>query len=268
MILDSKLIDLIRVRGAIHLEVFVRCMFIVATGLMMAGCFLDSSGLAGVGGTGGTAGSGGSVGGQGGTGGDAGTGGSVGGQGGTGGDAGTGGSVGGQGGTGGDAGTGGSVGGQGGTGGDAGTGGTGGTGGSGGGCGQFGTVVFDSVMPCYKHGLYRSGDFLPEPDSSSDTAACQTGTCANTPMAGDLEILWVQETLSNGLFTSVSQPVSYAAHCMSYTAASPPTLTQLKADLALPTGWFIPGVSKVGDSYTLIAVSCTPGQSALYEIIY
>ncbi len=216
----------------------------------LSGCVLDSSvddlfGEAGAGGTGG----------QGGTGGSGGSTSSSGGQGGTGGQGGSGGSTS-------------STGGQGGTGGMGGTGGTGGTGGSGGGCSQSGTVVFDSAMSCYKHGLYRNGDFLPEPDSSSDTAMCENGSCANTPQVGDLEVLWVQEGQSDGLFTSVSQPASYAARCTTYTAAGPPTLAQMKAELGLPTGWFIPGVSQVGDSYTLIAVSCGAGQSALYEVIY
>ena len=135
-------------------------------------------------------------------------------------------------------------------------------------CGDTGTVVFDSAMLCYKEGIFRSGNFLPAPDSSPDTAACQTGLCANSPVSGDVEVLWVQETNNDGLFTSVSTPVSYAARCTTYTSATPPSLTQMKTELESPTGWFVPGVSKVGTSYTLKAVSCAPGQSALYEVIY
>ncbi len=134
-------------------------------------------------------------------------------------------------------------------------------------CSSSGTVVFDSKMPCYKHGIFRGGNFLPSPDSSLDTPTCQTGTCANSPKSGDVEVLWVQETTNSGLFTSVTAPVSFAAHCSLYTAAIPPSLTQLKVELGLPTGWSVPGVSKVGTSYTLTAPACS-GSAVLYEIVY
>lgn len=135
-------------------------------------------------------------------------------------------------------------------------------------CGSSGTVVFDPTMPCYKHGLYRSGNFVPIPDSSLDTPACQTGTCANSPVAGmDSEVLWVQETLNQGKFTSKTVPAGFSAHCSLYTAASPPSLTQLKVDLAASTGWFVPTVTKIATSYTLTAPSCS-GSAVLYLIVY
>ncbi len=133
-------------------------------------------------------------------------------------------------------------------------------------CGSSGTVVFDTSMPCYKEGLFRSGDFLPPPDSSPNTAACQTGSCANSPVSGDKDVLWVEETNNMGIFTTVPNPLAFRALCSSYTSAMPPTMDQMKVALALP-GWFGANAANVGTSYTLSAPAC--GTSAvLYYIQY
>lgn len=124
-------------------------------------------------------------------------------------------------------------------------------------CSKSGTVVFDPSMPCYKEGIFRAGKFLPPPDSSENTATCQTGTCANSPVNGDNEILWVPETSPTGIFTSVKKPQAFLAHCVTHTAATPPSLTDLAADYALPSGWFTPNVSTVGPQYTVTSFACT-----------
>jgi hypothetical protein len=134
-------------------------------------------------------------------------------------------------------------------------------------CGSSGTVVFDSSMPCYKEGIYRAGNFLPPPDSSPNTATCQTGTCGNSPMSGDFEALWVQETQNTGKFTSTTAPSIFTARCTVYTAASPPDMSQLKSEMVKATGWFTPTVMTVATSYTLTAPSCA-GSSVLYVMKY
>lgn len=233
-----------------------------------ASCLLNSSGLGGPGGSGGTGG-----------GPDAGTGGttisssSSSSSGGTGGMGGTttssssSSSSGGTGGTGGTTTTSSSSS-------SGGTGGTGGAGGSSGGpqCGDSGAVVFNAVvMPCFKAGIDRAGNFLPPPDSSDNTSVCEPGGCANTPVNGDLEILWVDETAHNGRFTSVKTPVAYNGHCLpAYTAASPPTMDELKVALTMGSGWFTPVVNINGTDYTLSPPVATPcaNESVIYEMQY
>jgi hypothetical protein len=133
-------------------------------------------------------------------------------------------------------------------------------------CGTTGTVVFDPSMPCYVEGIYRAGDFLPPPDSSKG-GACETMSCGNSPLNGDFDVLWVEETMNTGRFTSVKTPISYTARCTSYVAASPPTMTQLKSEMVKPSGWFAPSVSVIGTSYTLDAPTCV-GSSVLYAMKY
>ncbi len=136
-------------------------------------------------------------------------------------------------------------------------------------CSKSGTVVFDPSMGCYKEGIVRGGSFLASPESSEDTPVCQSGTCANSPVSGtDAEVLWVQEGVNTGKFSSVKNPAAFSAHCSSYTSLTPPSLTQLKAELALPTGWFVPGVSKVGTDYKLTDAGNCPGKSVLYVMPY
>jgi hypothetical protein len=133
-------------------------------------------------------------------------------------------------------------------------------------CSKSGTVVFDPSMGCYKEGIVRSGSFLPSPESSEDTPVCQSGTCANSPVSGtDTEVLWVQEGSNTGKFSSTKTPAAYSAHCTPYTSLTPPTLTQLAADLTLPTGWFTPAVTNIGTDYKLDAPVCA-GSSVLYVI--
>ncbi len=136
-------------------------------------------------------------------------------------------------------------------------------------CSKSGTVVFDPSMGCYKEGIVRGGSFLPSPESSEDTAVCQSGMCANSPVSGtDTEVLWVQEGLNTGKFSSVKNPAAFSARCSTYTSLTPPSLTQIKAEVGLPTGWFVPGVSKVGTDYKLTDASNCPGKSVLYVMPY
>lgn len=135
-------------------------------------------------------------------------------------------------------------------------------------CSKSGTVVFDPSMGCYKEGIVRSGSFLPSPESSEDTPVCQSGTCANSPAPSDVEVLWVQEGANTGKFSSVKTPASYSARCTTYTSLTPPSLTQLKAEIGLPTGWFVPGVIKVGTDYKVTDASNCPGKSVLYVMPY
>ena len=144
---------------------------------------------------------------------------------------------------------------------------TGGAGGSGPLCSTTGTVIFNSAMPCYEFGDYRGGAFLPFPDSSPNTATCQTGPCGNMPVPGDFEVLWVQETINQGIFDSTIAPSGITARCTVYTKAAPPTMNQLKSEMLQAGGWFAPSVSSVGTSNTLTAPTCA-GSSVLYAWHY
>ncbi len=131
-------------------------------------------------------------------------------------------------------------------------------------CSSTGTVVFDSAMGCYKEGLFRGSNFVAPPESSSNDKTCQSGTCANSPISGDLDVLWVQETKNNGMFTTVPNPLSFQARCSSHTSANPPTMDDLKTELAL-SGWFGANASNVASSYILSAPSCG-GNAVTYRI--
>lgn len=137
------------------------------------------------------------------------------------------------------------------------------------GCGSVGSVVFDQVkMSCFRVILDRAGAIVPSPASSDDTPSCEVGGCANTPINGDFDILWVPETGNTGYFTSVKTPVAYNAHCLpAYTLASPPDNVQLKSTLSLPNGWITPDVATAGTSYTVSAAPCA-GQSVVYAMQY
>ena len=133
-------------------------------------------------------------------------------------------------------------------------------------CGSSGTVVFDSSMPCYKVCLFDGSKCVSAPQSSTNDATCQTGICANTPMSGYQDVVWVEEISNNALFTTAPNPLSFKARCSSYTSAMPPTRDQVLAELSL-TGWFGANASNVSTSYTLSAPSCA-GTAVTYRIQY
>jgi hypothetical protein len=126
-------------------------------------------------------------------------------------------------------------------------------------CDNTGTFEYDMNEYVYVE-VNNSGSVTPFPESTQN-GTYSAGKCGNSPSAGQFEGVWSP----NGTikFTSSTAPLSFKVRCSSYTAATPPTPSQLSSDLMLTTGWFDPDVSNVGTNYVISTSFCPSGTEFL-----